>query len=79
MRGASALGCLRSADRPKSARTNLHRLRTLFQDPSPEAAALRPRAMPLIAEDPTRVPEHIFSGPDLPLDAHVRARFFGEC
>jgi 2-polyprenyl-6-methoxyphenol hydroxylase-like FAD-dependent oxidoreductase len=53
--------------------------RTLFQDPSPEAAALRARAMPLIAEDPTRVPDHIFSGPDLPLNEEVRARFFGEC
>jgi 2-polyprenyl-6-methoxyphenol hydroxylase-like FAD-dependent oxidoreductase len=54
-------------------------LRILFQDPSPEAAELRVRAMPLIAEDPTRVPDHIFSGPDLPLNEHVRARFFGEC
>jgi 2-polyprenyl-6-methoxyphenol hydroxylase-like FAD-dependent oxidoreductase len=54
-------------------------VRTLFQDPSPEAAALRARAMPLIAEDPTRVPDHIFSGPDLPLNEHVRARLFGEC
>jgi 2-polyprenyl-6-methoxyphenol hydroxylase-like FAD-dependent oxidoreductase len=54
-------------------------VRTLFQDPSPEAAALRARAMPLIAEDPTRVPDHIFSGPDLPLSEQVRARFFGEC
>jgi menaquinone-9 beta-reductase len=53
--------------------------RTLFQDPSPEAAASRARAMPLIAEDPTRVPDHIFSGPDLPLSEQVRARFFGEC
>jgi menaquinone-9 beta-reductase len=53
--------------------------RTLFQDPSPEAAALRARAMPLIAEDPTRVPDHIFSGPDLPLNEQVRTRFFGEC
>jgi 2-polyprenyl-6-methoxyphenol hydroxylase-like FAD-dependent oxidoreductase len=53
--------------------------RTLFQDPSPEAATLRARAMPLIAQDPSRVPDHVFSGPDLPLDDHVRARFFGEC
>jgi menaquinone-9 beta-reductase len=53
--------------------------RTLFQDPSPEAAALRARATPLIAEDPTRVPDHILSGPDLPLNEQVRARFFGEC
>jgi hypothetical protein len=35
--------------------------------------------MPRIAEDPTRVPDHIFSGPGLPLSEHVRARFFGEC
>jgi len=54
-------------------------LRSLFQDPSPESAALRARAMPLIAEDPTRVPDHIFSGPDLPLNEQVRARLFGEC
>lgn len=54
-------------------------VRTLFQDPGPEAAALRAKAMPQIAEDPTRVPDHIFSGPDLPCDEHVRARFFCEC
>lgn len=53
--------------------------RTLFQDPSPESSALRARAMPRIAEDPTRVPDHIFSGPELPLNERVRARFFGEC
>jgi 2-polyprenyl-6-methoxyphenol hydroxylase-like FAD-dependent oxidoreductase len=53
--------------------------RTLFQDPSPEASTLRTRTMPLIAEDPTRVPDHILSGPDLPLNEQVRARFFGEC
>jgi len=53
-------------------------VRTLFQDTSPESAKLRARTMPLIAEDPTRVPDHIFSGPDLPCDDRVRARFFGE-
>lgn len=53
--------------------------RAIFQDPSPESAALRAKAMPLIAEDPTRVPDHILSGPDLPSDDKVRARFFGEC
>lgn len=52
--------------------------RTLFQDPSPHAAALRAKAMPRIAEDPSRVPDHLFSGPDLPLNNDVRARFFGE-
>ena len=54
-------------------------VRTLFQDTSLEAAAARAKALPRIAEDPTRVPDHIFSGPDLPFDEHVRARFFGEC
>jgi 2-polyprenyl-6-methoxyphenol hydroxylase-like FAD-dependent oxidoreductase len=53
--------------------------RTLFQDPSPEAAALRAKAMPLIAADPTRAPDHIFSGPEMPLNDQVRARLFGEC
>ncbi len=53
--------------------------RTLFQDPSPESAALRAKALPQITEDPSRVPDHIFSGPDLPVSEHVRARFFGEC
>jgi menaquinone-9 beta-reductase len=54
-------------------------IRTVFQDPSPQAAALRARALPLITEDPTRVPDHIFSGPDLPCNEQVRARLFGEC
>jgi 2-polyprenyl-6-methoxyphenol hydroxylase-like FAD-dependent oxidoreductase len=53
--------------------------RTLFQDPSSKCAALREKAMPLIAQDPTRVPDHIFSGPELPVNEEVRARFFGEC
>jgi hypothetical protein len=53
-------------------------MRTLFQDPSPEAAALRQKAMPLIAEDATRVPDNLFSGHDLPVDEDVRARLFGE-
>jgi menaquinone-9 beta-reductase len=54
-------------------------LRTLLLDPSAEAAALRAKAMPLIAQDPTRVPDHINSGLDLPLNEQVRARMFGEC
>jgi menaquinone-9 beta-reductase len=52
-------------------------LRTLFQDPGPEAQALRQRAMPRIAEDITRVPDHLASGPDLPADDKVRDRLFG--
>jgi hypothetical protein len=34
--------------------------------------------LPLIAQDGTRVPDHIISGPDLPLHETVRRRFFGE-
>jgi len=52
--------------------------RTLFQDPSSQSAVLREKAMPLIAQDPTRVPDHIFCGPELPVNNEVRARFFGE-
>jgi menaquinone-9 beta-reductase len=44
----------------------------------PEADALRARALPKIATDPTRVPDHNASGPDLPCDDSVRRRFFGE-
>jgi menaquinone-9 beta-reductase len=54
-------------------------LRTLFQDPSSKAVGIREKAMPLIAQDPTRVPDHLFSGPDLPVNENVRARLFGEC
>jgi len=32
----------------------------------------------LIAEDPTRVLDHGFSGPEMPFDETVRQRFFGE-
>jgi 2-polyprenyl-6-methoxyphenol hydroxylase-like FAD-dependent oxidoreductase len=44
----------------------------------PEAEALRAHALSLIAQDPTRMPDHVFSGPDLPADETVRRRFFGE-
>jgi 2-polyprenyl-6-methoxyphenol hydroxylase-like FAD-dependent oxidoreductase len=54
-------------------------LRNVFQDQSPEAARRRQKAMPLIAEDPMRVPDHLFSGPEMPVDDSVRARFYGEC
>jgi len=50
----------------------------LFQDPCQRAQTLRRQAMPRIAEDLTRVPDHLFSGPDLPADETVRARLFGE-
>ena len=53
--------------------------RSLFQEQGPDANARRQKAMPKIAEDLTRVPDHLFSGPELPLDDTVRSRFFGEC
>ncbi len=50
----------------------------VFQRLGPEAEARRARALPLFAQDPTRLPDVLFSGPDLPLAANARARFFGE-
>ena len=44
----------------------------------PEADARRARAMPMIGADPTRQPDALFVGPDLPIDEAVRKRFFGE-
>lgn len=44
----------------------------------PDADARRARALPLIAEDPSRQPDYLFSGPDLPADEGVRKRFFAE-
>jgi 2-polyprenyl-6-methoxyphenol hydroxylase-like FAD-dependent oxidoreductase len=53
-------------------------LTELYLAIGPEAEARRARALPLIAQDGTRVPDHIISGPDLPLHETVRRRFFGE-
>jgi 2-polyprenyl-6-methoxyphenol hydroxylase-like FAD-dependent oxidoreductase len=53
-------------------------LRQIFQEQGPEADRRRAAAMPLIQEDPTKIPDHIMSGPELPIDESVRARFFGE-
>jgi 2-polyprenyl-6-methoxyphenol hydroxylase-like FAD-dependent oxidoreductase len=50
----------------------------MFLEQSPEADARRAKALPLIAEDPSRVPDHLVSGPDLPFDEATRGRFFAE-
>jgi len=50
----------------------------VFQRLGPQADARRARALPMIAQDPTRVPDVLFSGPEFPLDATSHARFFGE-
>ena len=52
--------------------------RTMFLESGPDADARRARALPLAAADPSRVPDHLFSGPDLPASDSVRARFFAE-
>jgi len=53
-------------------------LTSFFYDRGEQADARRAKAMPLIMEDPTRVPDHFFCGPEMPLDESVRRRFFGE-
>lgn len=50
----------------------------LFLAMGPDADARRARAMALIAQDPSRQPDSLFSGPDLPVDEEVRKRFFAE-
>ncbi len=51
---------------------------TFFYDRGAEADARRTTATALIERDPTRVPDHMMSGPEVPIDDSVRARFFGE-
>jgi 2-polyprenyl-6-methoxyphenol hydroxylase-like FAD-dependent oxidoreductase len=53
-------------------------LTDFFYGTSTEARARRAKALPLIAEDPSRVPDHVFGGPELPFDDSVKARLFGE-
>jgi len=50
----------------------------LFYETGLEAQARRARVLPLLAQDGTRMPDHLVSGPDLPLDETIRRRFFGE-
>ena len=52
-------------------------LTSFFYDRGEAADARRARAMPLIAQDPTRVPDS-FSGPDQTINESVRKRFFAE-
>jgi 2-polyprenyl-6-methoxyphenol hydroxylase-like FAD-dependent oxidoreductase len=53
-------------------------LSQMFFETGPAGEERRARAFPLLAQDPTRAPDHVVSGPDLPLDETVRRRFFGE-
>ncbi len=55
-----------------------HWLSEMFFATGAVGEAYRAKALPLIAQDPTRVPDHVASGPELPADETVRKRFFGE-
>lgn len=49
-----------------------------YLETGPQADARRARALPLIAEDPSRQPDAGFSGPDMPVNDAVKKRFFAE-
>jgi 2-polyprenyl-6-methoxyphenol hydroxylase-like FAD-dependent oxidoreductase len=54
-------------------------LTQFFYETSPEAHARRARAFPLIAQDPTRVPDTLMSGPEMTVvNEETRRRLFGE-
>ncbi len=50
----------------------------LLFEPGPEADARRARALPLIAQDPTRIPDCAVMGAVCPTDETARQRLFGE-
>jgi hypothetical protein len=59
-------------------RTVTRWLTQLNFEPGSTADARRARALPLIAREPNRMPDHLNSGPDLPVNESVRRRYFGE-
>jgi 2-polyprenyl-6-methoxyphenol hydroxylase-like FAD-dependent oxidoreductase len=74
--------CHRYADEHDRHYGVIHDVTRAFKDMflrSGQAAdARRTRALPLIAGNPMRVPDHLFSGPDLPWNEEVRRTFFAE-
>jgi 2-polyprenyl-6-methoxyphenol hydroxylase-like FAD-dependent oxidoreductase len=50
----------------------------MFLDVGAAADERRARALPLILEDPTRMPDAAIGGPECPADENTRRRFFGE-
>jgi len=50
----------------------------MFLETGPEADARRAKALPLIAQDGTRMPDLFGMGPDAPINETIRRRFFGE-
>ena len=53
-------------------------LRSMLLETGPEADTRRVRALPLIAQDDTRMPDLFGMGPDAPVSETIRRRFFGE-
>jgi menaquinone-9 beta-reductase len=53
-------------------------LSQMFFETGSAGEARRARAFPLLAQDPSRAPDHVVGGPELPADETVRRRFFGE-
>jgi menaquinone-9 beta-reductase len=53
-------------------------LTQFFYETGPGADARRARAFPLIAQDPMRIPDAMFSGPDQPVDDSMRQKLFAE-
>ena len=66
--------------------SRLHRIHGWFRElwfgagagAGADAEALRARALPRIAEDPTRIADFIALGPEAPSDETARRRMFGE-
>jgi hypothetical protein len=50
----------------------------MLLETGPEAEARRARALPLLAQDGTRMPDLFGLGPEVPLNEQVRRRFYGE-
>src|SRR5262249_23550658 len=53
-------------------------LRAMFLETGPQAQARRAQALPLIAQDGSRMPDLYGLGPEVPVSETVRRRFFGE-
>jgi menaquinone-9 beta-reductase len=53
-------------------------LRTMLLETGPEADTRRALALPLLAQDGTRMPDLFGLGPETPIGETVRRRFFGE-
>jgi hypothetical protein len=50
----------------------------VFLERGPQADEIRIRALAKLAIDPSRLPDHLFAGPEIPFDASTRARLFGD-